>query len=150
MSTMSVKKKTGYNTIPFIKFKYVYIYLEIYTRGYHWVLRLLSRFQLFSSLCLWYFLIFYDEYTETHKFGITKTNTEKKRASCLSCTQNSLMLPRVNPLNYHLGNFSNRQTILLSTQILLFLYLRESSDKQMQGIIILRKKHNLITLHEQI
>ena len=35
----SVIKKAGYNTIPFIKFKYVYIYLEIYTRGYHWVLR---------------------------------------------------------------------------------------------------------------
>lgn len=61
----------------FIKFEYVYIYLEIYTGGYHWVLRLLSRFQLFSSLCLWYFLIFNHEYTETHKFGITKLTLKK-------------------------------------------------------------------------
>ena len=46
----SVIKKTGYNMIPFIKFKYVYIYLEIYTRGYHWMLRFLWRFQIIFFL----------------------------------------------------------------------------------------------------
>ena len=50
MSTMSVKKKTGYNMIPFIKIKYVYIYLEIYTWGYHCMLRFLLRFQIILFL----------------------------------------------------------------------------------------------------
>lgn len=65
MSTMLLKK-TGYNTIPFMKFKYVYIYLR---NLYMWLsLGVEISTKIFSSLCLWYFLIFYGEYTETQDF----------------------------------------------------------------------------------
>lgn len=49
-----------------MKFKYVYIYLRnLYMRL---SLGVEISTKIFSSLCLWYFLIFYGEYTETQDF----------------------------------------------------------------------------------
>lgn len=68
--------------IPFMKFKYKYVYM--YLRNPHMWLSLDVKIsiKIFSSLSLWYFLIFYDEYSHRHTTVRIRKKIILKRASC--------------------------------------------------------------------